>query len=225
VVFYLPEIIGRFGGLLHNAMKVPGGDYVATGFKVLVGCWLLWHAMQLSDRETRSVRIHGQEVPDSPGYLPRFLGSTLLFWGVLALTLWPVWRMASGIWGKDPGAAEWLLHPLLWTAGDAWKALLLAVSAVPAGLWSVYGWFHGYYVADEGQGPWQSMVSSFKAVQGAFLPCTLFLVVIGIINALGLALWVVGVFFAFPVTLMATTHVHLELKRQTPELMEESIKN
>jgi hypothetical protein len=222
VVFYLPEIIGRFGGLVHRGgLTVPGGDYVSTGFKVLVGCWLLWHAMQLSDRETRSSRHHGPDNPDDSGYLPRFLGSTALFWGVLLLALWPAWRIASGIWGKDPGAAEWLMHPWRWTGDQAWKALLLSVSALPAGLWSVYGWFHGYYVADEGQGPWQSMGSSFKAVQGAFWPCTLFLLVIALVNALGLALWVVGVFFAFPVTLMATTHVHLELKRQTPELMEE----
>jgi len=33
-----------------------------------------------------------------------------------------------------------------------------------------------------------------------------------------LALWVVGIFVAFPVTLMATTYIHLDLKRQTPAL-------
>ncbi|HTB22980.1 MAG TPA: hypothetical protein VK914_09760 [bacterium] len=211
VAFYLPELFARYG------LTAPGGEVASTVFKVLVGCWLLWHALKLSDRETRSSRFHEPVLP-APGYLGRFLGSTLLFWGVLGLTLWPAWRLASGTWGADPGAAAWLYRPWLWTGPQALTAAWLALASLPAGLWTVYGWFHGYYVADEGQGPWESMRSSFKAVRGAFWPCVLFLGVIAVVNALGLALWVVGVFFAFPVTLMATTYVHLELKRQTPEL-------
>jgi hypothetical protein len=208
MAFYLPELF-QFWGL-----KPPGGEVSTTVYKFVVGCWLLWHAMRLSDQETRASRFHKPVLP-TPGYLGRFLGSTLLFWGLLCLSLWPVWRLASGTWGANPGGALWLERPWLWTQAQAWTALLLAVSALPAGLWSVYGWFHGYYVADEGQGPWQSMRSSFRAVRGAFWACVLFLGVIAVVNGLGLALWVVGVFFAFPVTLMATTHVHLELKRQT----------
>lgn len=205
VAFYLPELIQRCG------LTLPGGEVSTTVFKFVVGSWLLWHALRLSDQETRASR----PVLPTPGFLGRFLGSTLLFWGVLFLSLWPVWRMAAGTWGPVPGAVLWLERPWRWTQAQAWTALLLAVSALPAGLWSVYGWFHGYYVADEGQSPWQSMLSSVRAVRGAFWACLLFLGVIAVVNGLGLALWVVGVFFAFPVTLMATTYVHLELKRQT----------
>jgi uncharacterized membrane protein len=94
------------------------------------------------------------------------------------------------------------------------RSAAVAFLALPAGLWAVYGWFHGYYVADEGQGAWQSMLSSAKAVRGCFWKCVLFLAVIGGLNAAGWMAWVVGIFLAFPVTLMATTYVHLELKRQ-----------
>lgn len=208
VAFYLPEwaaYLGLWGG---------GQTLLVTVYKALVGCWLLWHALQLSDRETRSSRFHEPVLP-APGYLGRFLGSTLLFWGVLAATLWPVWRLAGGTWVGPLVGADWLRHPGAWAPEQALRALACAAAALPAGLWTVYGWFHGYYVADEGQGPWESMVSSFHAVRGAFWRCVLFLGVIAAINALGLALWVVGIFLAFPVTLMATTYVHLELKRQT----------
>jgi uncharacterized membrane protein len=146
------------------------------------------------------------------------LASTLLFWGGLALGLWPSLRVLSGTW--DPHAA-----PQAWShlreiqAQAGWPAVLPSASgatlaAIPAGLWTVYGWFHGYYVADEGQGAWQSMVSSFHSVRGAFWRTVGFLIVIALVNALGLALWFAGIFIAFPVTLMATTYVHLELKRQ-----------
>ena len=93
-----------------------------------------------------------------------------------------------------------------------WLALLLAL---PCGLWTLYGWFHGYYVADEGQRAWPSMRSSYQAVRGAEARVALFLALIAGINALGLWLYVAGVFVAFPVTLMATTYVHLELKDQS----------
>jgi hypothetical protein len=209
VAFYLPELAASWSLGFRGRWAV-----LTTAYKFLVGCWLLWHAVRLSDLETRSSRLHEPVLP-APGYLGRFLGSTLLFWGVLLAALWPVWRMAAGTWSPDPGQADWLLHPAFWRPDQAWWVLLCALAALPAGLWSVYGWFHGYYVADEGQGPWQSMLSSFHAVRGAFLKCTLFLALIGLINALGLALWMVGIFLAFPVTLMATTYVHLQLKRQT----------
>jgi len=211
VVFYLPELFARWG------LSFNGEEVAATVFRFVVGCWLLWHALQLSDRETRSSRFHEPVLPAS-GYVGRFLGSTLLFWGVLGLTLWPAWRVATGTWMPSPGGLEWLKRPGGWTGSQVLQALETALVALPAGLWAVFGWFHGYYVADEGQGPWQSMESSFLAVRGAFLSCVIFLVVIGLVNALGLALMVVGVFLAFPVTLMATTYIHLELKRQTAEL-------
>ncbi|HTB33636.1 MAG TPA: hypothetical protein VK842_02125, partial [bacterium] len=163
-------------------------------------------------------RLHASALP-APGYLHRFLASTGLFWGVLLLALWPSARLLSGSW--DPrllSQAAWAMKPLGWQGGQALGLALAALAAVPAGLWTVFGWFHGYYVADEGQGAWESMHSSLLAVRGAFWRCVLFLAVIGGLNALGLALWVVGIFVAFPVTLMATTYIHLDLKRQTPEL-------
>ena len=61
------------------------------------------------------------------------------------------------------------------------------------------------------------MVSSYHSVKGAFWRTTGFLAVIAAVNALGLALWFVGIFVAFPITLMATTYVHLELKKQAGE--------
>jgi len=209
-LFYLPELAERLG------IHFPGGRVAVTLFKFMVGCWLVWHALRLGDQETRTIRFKEAVLP-APGYLARFLGSTLLFWGTLGLALWPVSRLASGTWGLNVQGWDWLKSPWIWTAAQAWGALAVGVSALPAGLWSVYGWFHGYYVADEGQGPLRSMVSSFRAVQGAFWPCVLFLMVIAALNAAGLALWVVGVFFTFPVTLMATTYIHMELKRQTQD--------
>ena len=137
----------------------------------------------------------------------------------LRLRLWPSARLLSGTW--DPrllNQAAWALKPQSWRASQAGVLALAALAALPAGLWTVFGWFHGYYVADEGQGAWESMHSSALAVRGAFWRCVLFLAVIGGLNALGLALWVVGIFVAFPVTLMATTYIHLDLKHQTPAL-------
>lgn len=207
--FYLPELLERLG------LDLAGWGGVITLWKTLLGCWLLWHALALSDRETRASRLHKASLP-APGYLGRFLGSTALFWGVLGLALWPLLWVLTGQWSPAGApAAAWLLRPWAWDEPELRVAALAALVGLPAGLWSVYGWFHGYYVADEGQGPWESMVSSLHAVRGAFWPCVLFLGVIGALNALGLALWVVGIFLAFPVTLMATTYVHLELKKQT----------
>ena len=209
VLFYLPELAQRLGA------NLAGWGLARLIWQTGVGCWLLWHAIQLSDRETRASRFHEPVIP-APGYLGRFLASTGLFWGLLGLGLWPSLRLLTGAWAPGGVASlGWLLRPWAWDAVQARQAALAALTALPAGFWSVYGWFHGYYVADEGQGAWQSMVSSTRAVQGAFWRCLLFLAVIGGINALGLALWVVGIFLAFPVTLMATTYVHLELKRQT----------
>lgn len=210
VAFYLPELVRQWG------WELAGWGLLITIYKTVVACWLLWHSLQLSDQETRSSRFHEPVLP-APGYLGRFLASTALFWGVLLLGLWPSWRFINGAWSPKGGLGyEWLLRPDVWSAVQMRLAASAALAALPAGLWSVYGWFHGYYVADEGQGAWESMVSSFQAVRGAFWRCTLFLAVIGGINAAGLALWVVGIFLAFPVTLMATTFVHLELKKQTP---------
>jgi len=212
VAFYLPECLRALG------VDLSGWGLLETAWKTVLACWLLWHAIQLSDRETRSSRLHVHTVP-APGYLGRFLASTALFWGGLMLGLWPSIRVLSGSW--DPrlvGQAAWALKPSGWQEAQAAALGLAALAGLPAGLWTVFGWFHGYYVADEGQGAWQSMRSSTLAVRGAFWRCVAFLAVIGALNALGLALWVVGIFLAFPVTLMATTYVHLELKRQTPAL-------
>lgn len=208
VVFYLPEVLERLG------LVAGGHAWIKTLVKTAVGCWLLWHALQLSDQETRHSRLHEPTLP-APGYLGRFIGSTLLFWGGLALALWPAMRILTGSW--SPVAYRglgWVLQP--WSWGGQPPLLLAggAVALVPAALWTIYGWFHGYYVADEGQGAWQSMLSSFKSVRGAFWRTTWFVAVIGAVNAFGLALWFVGIFIAFPITLMATTYVHLELKRQ-----------
>lgn len=211
LAFYLPELAAFWG------LDLGGWGWLATPWHTLIGCWLLWHALQLSDLETRSSRLHEPTLP-AAGYLGRFVGSTLLFWGGLALGLWPAWRILAESWSSPAQGWGWLSQPALWSREQVLRLGLAALAALPAALWTNYGWFHGYYVADEGQGAWQSMRSSFRAVRGAFWPCALFLLAIGAINALGLALWVVGVFLAFPVTLMATTYVHLELKRQTPEL-------
>jgi|GEM_PF-5069363 hypothetical protein len=218
VAFYLPECIERLG------LDLQGWGLAITAWKSALACWLLWHAIQLSDRETRSSRLHVSALP-APGYLHRFIASTGLFWGVLMLALWPSARLLSGTW--DPrllSQASWALKTSLWQPSQGPLLALAALAALPAGLWTVYGWFHGYYVADEGQGAWESMRSSAQAVHGAFWRCVLFLAVIGALNALGLALWVVGIFVAFPVTLMATTYIHLDLKRQTPALFHEPAK-
>jgi uncharacterized membrane protein len=216
IVFYLPELAKRLGA------DLSGWGLAITAWQTAVGCWLLWHAMKLSDQETRASRFHKPVLP-APGYLGRFLSSTALFWGLLGLGLWPALRVLSGDWGWGGVAGlGWLTRPWAWDAAHWQLAAWGGLAALPAGLWSVYGWFHGYYVADEGQGAWQSMVSSTRAVRGAFWPSLLFLAVIGALNALGLALWVVGIFLAFPVTLMATTFVHLELKKQTPALIKRS---
>lgn len=208
IVFYLPELFARFG------VEPRGYGWLRTAFKTGVGCWLLWHAIQLSDQETRQSRLHEPTLP-ARGYLARFLASTALFWGGLGLGLWPGLRLLTGAW-HPAGLAGlgWLLQPSTWTAERLDLLIWAGLAAIPALLWSVYGWFHGYYVADEGLGAWQSMRSSYRSVRGVFWRCSAFLLVIAAVNALGLALWFVGIFLAFPVTLMATTYVHLELKRQ-----------
>jgi hypothetical protein len=208
VVFYLPELLGQWG------WDHAGWGWAISVWHSAVACWLLWHALQLSDKETRSSRFHEPILP-APGYLKRFVASTGLYWMVMLLGLWPALRLAGGGWDPRAAAAGWLWRPWLWDAGQAGLAAKVLLAAFPAGLWTVYGWFHGYYVADEGQDAWPSMVSSFHAVRGAFWPTLWFLCVVAAVNAAGYALWVVGVFVAFPVTLMATTYAHLELKQQT----------
>lgn len=208
IVFYLPELAEKLGA------DLGGWGWAKTAFKTAVGCWLLWHALQLSDAETRQSRLHEPTLP-AKGYLSRFLASTLLFWGGLGLGLWPSVRLLSGTWALS-GFSDcgWALKPWNLQPGQLELLLGAALAAIPVGLWTVYGWFHGYYVADEGQDAWPSMVSSYRSVKGAFWRTTGFLAVIAAVNALGLALWFVGIFVAFPITLMATTYVHLELKKQ-----------
>lgn len=197
-MFYGPELLQRLG------LALEAWTWAVSAFKTAVGCWLLWHALQLSDQETSSLR-HEKPVAPAPGFVGRFLASTLLFWGGLALGLWPSMRLLNGSWQPVLPSLEALGSPQLLPA---------ALAAIPVALWTVYGWFHGYYVADEGQGAWPSMVSSYHSVKGVFWRTTGFLAVIAAVNALGLALWFVGIFIAFPITLMATTYVHLELKKQ-----------
>lgn len=212
IVFYLPELVERLGA------DLAGWGLAKTAFKTAVGCWLLWHALQLSDAETRHSRLHEPTLP-AAGYLSRFLASTLLFWGGLGLGLWPSVRLLTGAWSLAAfSQCGWVLRPWDWQAGQALQVGLAAVAAMPVGLWCVYGWFHGYYVADEGQHAWPSMVSSYRSVRGVFWRTTGFLAVIAAVNGAGLALWFVGIFVAFPITLMATTYVHLELKRQATRL-------
>ncbi len=209
-LFYAPELAGLFG------WQVQGWAWAVTAWHSAVACGLLWHALQLSDQETRKSRLHEATLP-APGFLGRFIRSTGLFWGVLVLGSLPALRLASGSWwpADRDAALAWLWAPWHWSAQQAFVAAQAALAAVPVGLWSVYGWFHGYYVADEGQDAWPSMVHSFHAVRGAFWRTAFFLLVIGAVNAAGYALYVVGVFVAFPITLMATTYVHLELKDQS----------
>jgi hypothetical protein len=210
VLFYLPELVQRYGW--------DPGDWAwaVTVWHSAIACGLLWHALQLSDQETRSSRLHEATLP-APGYLGRFVASTGLYWCVLLLGLWPALRLGSGQWWPQDRSASlaWLLRPWAWGPAQALQALQAGLAAIPAGLWTVYGWFHGYYVADEGQNAWPSMLSSYRAVRGAFWKTLVFLGLIAAVNAAGYALWVVGVFVAFPVTLMATTYVHLELKGQS----------
>ena len=210
ILFYIPELAQRLGWHPSSAW-----DWAVTAWHSVVACGLLWHALQLSDQETRASRLHKATLP-APGYLGRFISSTGLYWSLLLLGLWPALRVAGGQWWPvEPERAAWLAQPWTWGQGQLWLALQALLLAMPAGVWAIYGWFHGYYVADEGQNAWPSMVSSTCAVRGAFFKTLGFVVVIGLVNAAGYALWVVGVFVAFPVTLMATTYVHLELKAQT----------
>ena len=209
-LFYVPEMAGLLG------LPVQAWAWAATAWHSALACGLLWHALQLSDQETRESRLHEATLP-APGFLWRFFSSTGFFWAVLIVGSLPALRIASGSWwpaDRDASLA-WLRSPWLWNGRQALLALAAAAAAVPAGIWAVYGWFHGYYVADEGQEAWPSMVHSFHAVRGAFWKTAAFLCVILAVNAMGYALYVVGVFVAFPITLMATTYVHLELKDQS----------
>ncbi len=67
----------------------------------------------------------------------------------------------------------------------------------------------------KGRTPGRRWSAVTLAVRGAFWKTLVFLGVIGAVNWAGYSLWVVGVFAAFPVTLMATTYIHLELKEQS----------
>ena len=211
ILFYIPELAQRLGWQWPSTW-----DWAVTLWHSVIACGLLWHALQLSDQETRASRLHKATLP-APGYLGRFISSTALYWCLLLLGLWPALRLASGQWWPSDRSAAlaWLAQPWAWDASQWLRALEVLVAALPAGIWAIFGWFHGYYVADEGQSAWPSMVSSTRAVRGAFFKTLGFVIVIGGVNAAGYALWVVGVFVAFPVTLMATTYVHLELKAQT----------
>ncbi|MGH7441356.1 MAG: hypothetical protein ACREKE_01645, partial [bacterium] len=134
--FYLPELLESWK---HGFI---GGKSVIMVYQFLVGCWLLWHALRLSDRETRSSRLHEATLP-AAGYLGRFLASTLLFWGVLGLLLWPVLHLAGGTWLPGGDSLTWLGRPWVWTGAQLRLASEVGLAALPAGLWSVYGWFHG----------------------------------------------------------------------------------
>lgn len=207
-LYFLPELIDSLG------VDRPGPAWAWGLLKAIIAFALLWHALDLADDDTRASRLAAKG--GMAAHSGNFLGSVGLYWlvvlalGALALPwvcgmdLACLSAQASAIWsGQLPqGVPAW-----------RWAAALL--SLLPCGAWALYGWFHGYYVADEGQGPWQSMVSSYHAVRGAELGVTLFCLACGVLNILGLALWVVGIFFIFPITLLATTYIHLELKQQT----------
>ena len=53
VAVYLTETAGLAG------WQVPATWHLGvTLYKTAVACWLLWHSLQLSDRETRASRFH-----------------------------------------------------------------------------------------------------------------------------------------------------------------------
>ncbi len=207
-LYFLPD--------LFNALQLPlPGPALAWRLaKAVVALILLWHALDLADAETKVERARTRR--NALKQSGNFFGSMGLYWVVLLALASLALPWVCGIdWACLRQQFDLVLDGQFPAGLSGGTLLGVGLTLVPCGLWALYGWFHGYYVADEGQGPWQSMRSSYAAVRGAELGVLLFCLVCGVLNILGLALAVVGIFFAFPITLLATTYVHLELKQQT----------
>ncbi|MGH9340465.1 MAG: hypothetical protein ACRD1R_12965 [Acidobacteriota bacterium] len=82
--------------------------------------------------------------------------------------------------------------------------------------------FTFHFIVDRHQDFWQAMESSRKVVSRDYFGFTLFVVLLGIINALGLAFFWVGILLTLPVSYLATTAAYLDVLGTEPALLSDS---
>jgi len=99
-----------------------------------------------------------------------------------------------------------ILHGLVIIGG-----LLLLI--IPGIFWAIRFSFASIILIDTTLGPVASMKESYAITKGNFWKLLLFWIVIGLINLIGLMLFMVGLLISIPVSTIATIYIYRKLSR------------
>ncbi len=98
-------------------------------------------------------------------------------------------------------------------------ALGLVLLVVPGCIWAYMFLYVGYLIIDRQLGPIEAFHESRAITYGYKWDLALFSFVMGLINILGMALLLLGLFITIPVTLMASAYVYRRLSPQAAALV------
>lgn len=101
-----------------------------------------------------------------------------------------------------------VLYALIVTAG-----LLLLI--IPGIIWAIRYQFFGYFVLDEGAGPFEAIAKSGDITRGAWWDLLFFWTAKFVINLVGFFALLIGLFWSYPTTLVADAHVYRQLRQST----------
>ena len=91
---------------------------------------------------------------------------------------------------------------------------------IPGIIWAVKFSLCFYFVIDKGLGPVDALKASSRTTMGVKWDLFGFGILCGLINIAGILCLIVGIFAAYPTTLVASSLVYRQLIAQTPELAE-----
>lgn len=106
---------------------------------------------------------------------------------------------------------------VLWKAivGDILYGLMvfggIVLLIVPGIIWAVKYQYYSYLIVDKGMGPLEALKESGKMTQGVKWDLFVFDLLLGLINAVGAILLVVGLFVTIPLTMVAGAFVYRKL--------------
>lgn len=85
---------------------------------------------------------------------------------------------------------------------------------IPGVIWGIKYMFYGYFIVDEGRGPWDAIKASGAITRGAKLDLFLLWLVLAGINLLGLLALGVGLLVTIPLSLAASAYVFRNLQNR-----------
>jgi hypothetical protein len=204
-----------------------GWDVMKTCFGFFVGLGIVWTVITYAPTIIESVlrrTIFSESFPFALNLFITIAGwviSVVLGIGItkIALTFCDEQKPVISTLFSAPWECFWrylataILYALILIPG-----FILLI--VPGVIWAVQFGLWPYFVVDKGLGPIQALKASSRTTMGVKWDLFGFGVLCGIFNLAGLLCLIVGIFVAYPITLVAYALVYRQLAAQTPELAE-----